>query len=58
MSKIDYEYTEEIVCPYCGEDVGDSWEYPEEDKITCGGCEKQFTYHRDTDITYVSKKID
>lgn len=57
MEEIDHIYTQEIVCPYCGEEVGDSWEYPEVDKITCGKCEKQFIYHRDTDVTYTSNKI-
>jgi len=26
MSKIDHEYTNEIVCPWCGYEMSDSWD--------------------------------
>jgi len=27
MSEIDHKFTNEIVCPYCGYEFSDSWEY-------------------------------
>jgi transcription elongation factor Elf1 len=42
--KIECDYTKEIVCLYCGEEQGDSWEISrhmsngEQDTIECGNC--------------------
>ena len=58
----DYEtcMNNEIVCPYCGEEQGDSWEVcsniNEGDLglISCEHCEKNFTANRNMSITYDS----
>lgn len=47
------EYTDEIVCPWCGYEHYDSWEHVNpEGKIECDDCEKIFEYSRAIDITY------
>ena len=30
-NEIDALFTNEIVCPYCGHEISDSWECPDED---------------------------
>jgi len=50
---IDCEYTSEIVCPYCGEEVGDSWEFEGEDgEWECHECEKTFNWYRTVTVEY------
>lgn len=63
MSKeIDHDYTEEIVCPYCGYEFGDSWEYADytEIKVECGdhiNCGEEFIVYPDITVTYTTRKI-
>lgn len=44
----DTDFTEAIVCPYCGEKESDSWEVSmhmsdgEEAETSCGSCGKDF----------------
>lgn len=57
MSKreIDHEYTENIVCPYCGYEDEDSFEqYVDEDEklISCDSCNKKFYATRNIEVTY------
>ena len=57
MSKIEHEYTFEIVCPYCGYEHGDSWEQSGDDgDIDCDECGKEFTYNRDIEVSYSTEK--
>lgn len=51
--------TSEIVCPYCGYEHEDSWEYTEDyDKIPCEDCGKEFKYSREVEVTYSSSRIE
>lgn len=51
--EIDHEGTDEIVCPYCGYEFSDSWEYyDEEDPMTCYGCSKEFYLQIHREISY------
>ena len=50
--------TAEITCPYCGDELGDSWEMPDEDTHHCENCGKEFRYERNTVITYSSHRIE
>jgi hypothetical protein len=54
--EIDHEYTDEVVCPYCGHEHSDSWEYGDGGIVDCDGCEKKFFFERDVVVTYVSAK--
>lgn len=55
----DYEvsHTQEVVCPYCGEEQSDSWEFSDSGETECGYCGIEFSYERIIDITYSSQPI-
>jgi hypothetical protein len=53
---IDHEYTNEIVCPYCGAEFLDSWELGAYDILECD-CGKKFISTRNTEVTYTTEKI-
>ena len=58
--KIDHEYADEIVCPYCGYEWIDSWEEGmhsgAEDigLLQCPECEKTFVASRCIEVTYTT----
>ena len=56
--EINHEFTQEIVCPYCGYKFSDSWELNDSSGIVqeCHGCEKPFTLEVDFDVTYSTEK--
>lgn len=58
MSKeIDHSYTKEIICPWCGYEISDSWEMSDsDDECECGDCYKIFSYEREFEITYSSSR--
>ncbi|HDK7182970.1 TPA: hypothetical protein PTV74_002117 [Clostridium botulinum] len=60
--EIDHEYTNEIVCPFCGYEFIDSWEYGdgEEDLglIECNECGKSFYANREVLVTYSTCKAN
>lgn len=63
MSKIDCDYTREVVCPHCGHEQSDSWEInfgiglEGDAEIQCGECGEDFIASRQAEITYSSKKL-
>lgn len=60
--QIDHDYTDEIVCPYCGYEFGDSWECGgnEEDigLLDCRDCNKEFDATRNIRVSYSTQKTD
>lgn len=56
--EIDHEYTDEVTCPYCGKEVGDSWELPEKGKRKCYECSNEFEYESDVSVSYTSWKLE
>jgi len=59
--EIDHEYTENIVCPYCGCEHGDSWEYnldSTDTVIECYDCGEEFYAYREIEVTYSTKKAE
>jgi len=52
---INHEYTNEIVCPYCGAEFSDSWEFGDDDFPECD-CGKKFISRRDIEVTYITEK--
>jgi len=51
--KIDCDFTDNAVCPHCGWENLDSWEYTAEDGLTdCGECDKEFYYTTHAQIHY------
>ena len=59
--EINHEYTDEITCPHCGYEFGDSWEYggDREDigELDCGSCEKKFIATRNITVDYSTSKV-
>ena len=50
---IDHEYTKEIVCPYCGYEFSNSWEYDGEcGEDQCSECDKYFQWTRNVSVDY------
>lgn len=57
--KIDTDYTEEIVCPYCGFEYSKSNEFREDnDILLCDECGEEFEYNRIIHISYCTSKIE
>lgn len=53
---IIHECTKEIVCPYCGYVMSDSWEMEEDGSWTCDECQNEFNYMRNISVSYTSRK--
>lgn len=57
---IDHEHTDEIVCPFCGYELGDSWDYDSNSEdlglIECEECEKSFYGTRNIRVDYSTRK--
>jgi hypothetical protein len=58
--EIDCDFTDEIVCPYCGQEQGDSWAIipreSDDGETNCGNCDKLFYFNIHREITYSSHK--
>jgi len=55
--EIDTQYTDEITCPYCGYENGDSWEFGvDSDYINCGNCDEEFLCEPQVQISYCTYK--
>ena len=52
----DYEYTSEIVCPYCEYEHSDSWEVQDSQDFKCEECGKEFYVEIEHSTTYTSSK--
>lgn len=51
----DHTITKSIICPYCGDEIEDSWEYEDDEgDIQCEYCGKNFHYERHTTIKYTT----
>lgn len=62
MSKeFDTDLTDEIVCPECGHEESDSWEYGDLEssgRVTCGRCSREFWATRNVSITYSTETVE
>lgn len=60
MSKIKNSYTSEPVCPYCGHEVRDAWEFSlsdgESTEYECGSCDQTFDITRHITVDYSTHK--
>jgi len=57
MSDIDHKYTDEVVCPWCGNNFTDSLEFSDEGEIECD-CGKSFDYTRNYTIDYSTTRAE
>lgn len=62
MNSIDHEYTNNLICPWCGSEDMESWEIePDLEElgiVKCDECEKDFYGFRCITIEYVTKKVE
>lgn len=42
MDEINTDYTEDIICPFCGYVFTDSWELDDEAEVDCPECDATF----------------
>jgi len=54
--KGDTAGTQEITCPWCGNEIGDSWECGDDGKEECENCGHSYSYERNVDVTYYTIK--
>ena len=61
MAELDTKYTDELVCPWCGEVDDASCEHFESNSectvVECGSCEKQFDATRHVSVNYSTSKV-
>jgi len=57
MTEIEHENTNEVVCPYCGYEFSDSWEFDDNGGIECYECNKNFNYNKNISVDYSTSKI-
>ena len=53
----DHEYTDEVVCPHCGYEHGDSWDMRDGEQ-DCSECGKPFVMERYTTVKYTTEKLE
>ncbi|HFQ3679252.1 TPA: hypothetical protein ACGV5I_002063 [Enterococcus faecium] len=58
IPEYDYQYSDEIMCPYCGDLQCDSWESDETGKEQCDICGGTFEYLREVTVSYCSTKLE
>lgn len=58
IPEYDYEYSDEIMCPYCGTTQCDSWEASETGKEQCDACGGVYEYSREVTVSYSSSKVE
>lgn len=57
--EIETDFTDEIICPFCGYIFSDSWEYNHTDDMAdCPECGKRFELEIDESVTYTTQKPD
>lgn len=57
--EIDHEYTDNVVCPYCGYEMdGDVGDGPPRGEQQCGECKKYFNCEPDFSVYYTTTKLD
>lgn len=57
--EIDCEYTDDVVCPYCGHHMdGDIGDGPSTGEQECDKCEKKFDCTPSYSVSYTTMKVD
>lgn len=54
--ELEHEYTDEIVCPWCGYRFSDSWEWEEDNGGIDCDCGKSFDYERIVSVDYSTSR--
>lgn len=58
MGEIDHEWTSFPVCPHCGHEHRDAWEWGDDDHHECGVCERPFRAVRHVTVDWVTTAIE
>jgi len=53
----DTGYTQEIVCPWCGQEQSDSWEASDSEEHECDNCGNRYKHERNVQVDYSTEKI-
>ena len=53
----DTDYTDEITCPWCGNEQGGSWEHDDSCEHECDYCGKKYEHNREIEVHYSTSKI-
>lgn len=48
---------DEVMCPYCGYQYQDGWEFPEHCINECENCNNKFEIEREIFITYTTSRL-
>lgn len=56
MSEIDHTNTSEVICPYCGDEFEDAWEWSSNSGEHECDCGNTFEYEREVEVTYSTNK--
>lgn len=56
--EIEHENTDEIVCPNCGYEYIDSWEFFEFGVEECPECNATYEYYENMSITYSTVLVE
>lgn len=57
----DTDYTNEPVCPHCGDTFDGAWEldfYVDQADVCCGSCGQDFRCERHVDVSYSTSKVE
>ncbi len=58
--EIEHENTQNIVCPYCGYEDYDSWEFDGENDVyqehECCNCGNEFNVMREVQVLHIKKR--
>ena len=54
--EIDSDWTNDLICPYCGHKIHDDGDLEEEGTELCSNCEQEFTYQVHYLVRYSSQK--
>jgi DNA-directed RNA polymerase subunit RPC12/RpoP len=55
--EFEHELTDEVVCPHCGYEHQDSFEFSDYGESECGDCGETFWHEREITYTYATRKI-
>jgi len=57
MKEIDHEFTKCVVCPHCGYEELESWEWGDDGERECSECEKRYAWDKQIDIKFSTSKL-
>lgn len=58
FQEFDTEQNSEIVCPFCGHEFDESYEFIGDDMVECDACTKRFELETEELVYYTTRKPD